>query len=524
LQRNMEPNDIDICCAWTPENIWSKAKKDGIHAFITEKYWTMTFIPQSKEKQYEVTPFRTESWYSDSRRPDTITRSSSLLLDAQRRDFTINALYYTYIRLEKTTKNQAKSIYDDQSLLAWDLVLDIEAFEASIKKQWWYAIADIIIIQDTDLITTIWPEWQIDLAEWKQTFWLRTHTHCIVDPYKWIQDIRYWKLRCVWLADKRLHEDALRVIRAIRFVNTLNTATYSIDFEKETWSALKKNFFRIRTLPKERIHIELMKILEGGSPFWFLALCDELNILKTLFPSIHATKWIDQPVRYHPFDVYNHTLLCVHAVEQITSNPYARIAMMYHDVGKVDQYYLYSLDLDKKEINRLGELNHRQSSAVIAKPELKALWFGSKAIEEICWYINNHHKPEEILSANIENQKKKLRKMYSDVWYAMMQNLFDVVLADRIWQFNPIQKNSIWEVTYLRSMLDTLRDEEGQFEKKNLCIDGKILLENYNLQQWPVVWDILQSAFDRVLEDIQRNNIEQLHMFVRWYLHQKWIT
>ncbi|NCQ82673.1 hypothetical protein GW750_08015 [bacterium] len=59
----------------------------------------------------------------------------------------------------------------------------------------------------------------------------------------------------------------MRVIRAIRFVNTLNTATYSIDFEKETWSALKKNFFRIRTLPKERIHIELMKILEGGSPF-----------------------------------------------------------------------------------------------------------------------------------------------------------------------------------------------------------------------------------------------------------------
>jgi len=64
-------------------------------------------------------------------------------------------------------------------------------------------------------------------------------------------------------------------------------------------------------MPKERIKIELDKVFSKGNPFGFVAILDALNMLKFLFPSVYALKGVDQPIRYHPFDTYHHTLLVV---------------------------------------------------------------------------------------------------------------------------------------------------------------------------------------------------------------------
>lgn len=163
------------------------------------------------------------------------------------------------------------------------------------------------------------------------------------------------KLRAVGIPDKRFGEDALRILRAIRFITVLNTklTRHYFDIEKETRTSLQKNFYLVRTLPKERINQEVLKVFRQGSPFHFLSLCDSLNLLKDFFPSLHATKNIVQPVRYHPFDVFVHTLLCVREIEKMTTNPLVRMAMVFHDVGKVDQYYLYGLGLDKEQTNEI---------------------------------------------------------------------------------------------------------------------------------------------------------------------------
>jgi hypothetical protein len=68
---------------------------------------------------------------------------------------------------------------------------------------------------------------------------------------------------------------------------------------------------------------------------------DETNLLKFLFPSLFKTKNIDQPVRYHPFDVYVHTLLTLYELQKINENYLVRFAMLYHDVGKVNQFKEY---------------------------------------------------------------------------------------------------------------------------------------------------------------------------------------
>lgn len=144
----------------------------------------------------------------------------------------------------------------------------------------------------------------------------------VIDPQKGIQDLLKGKLQAVGNPDQRFQEDALRIIRALRFVNVLNTKKieHPLDFHKTTWKSLKKNYYQIQFIAKERIRDELLKIFKGSNPFGFIALCDEINILKYLFPSLYQTKNINQPVRYHPFDVYAHTMLVLWNAQQINED------------------------------------------------------------------------------------------------------------------------------------------------------------------------------------------------------------
>ncbi len=90
---------------------------------------------------------------------------------------------------------------------------------------------------------------------------------------------------------------------------------------------------------------------------------DELNLLKFLFPALHANKYVDQPIRYHPFDVFAHTLLTLKSLQELNDDYLVRFGMLYHDVGKVDQYYTHTLPLDREEIRKtFGTwLNHVNS-------------------------------------------------------------------------------------------------------------------------------------------------------------------
>jgi tRNA nucleotidyltransferase/poly(A) polymerase len=125
----------------------------------------------------------------------------------------------------------------------------------------------------------------------------------------------------------------------LRFVNVLNHQLKSkksdstlFDFDKATRNALKRNHHLIENIAKERIKDELIKIFTKGDPFGFVALLDESHMLQTIFPSVYATKYIQQPVRYHPFDVYTHTLLTLYELQKINNNYLVRLSMLYHDV------------------------------------------------------------------------------------------------------------------------------------------------------------------------------------------------
>ena len=93
--------------------------------------------------------------------------------------------------------------------------------------------------------------------------------------------------------------------------------------------------------------------------------------------------------------------------------------------------------------------------------DFKALGFSNKEIENIARYIEEHHTPGEILQANPQNREKKVRKLLSEKGYEMVDNLFDINIADRLGQFNPLQNSSDLTDSYeLKKILKKLNKEE----------------------------------------------------------------
>jgi hypothetical protein len=119
-------------------------------------------------------------------------------------------------------------------------------------------------------------------------------------------------------------------------------------------------------------------------------------MLEILFPALAKTRSIAQPIRYHAFDIYTHTLLTLRALQEINGDYLVRFAALYHDVGKVAQYAAYDeAQGDKEKIRAIisGPLNHRNSSPELMKQDFGALGFSRKEVDTISWYILEHHTP-----------------------------------------------------------------------------------------------------------------------------------
>ena len=549
-----DPLDIDFTCEGKPEELDVNINIEWLSHFKTDKFWTITLIPSTeKERSYQLTPLRTEWGYEDFRHPWEINWSNDLLLDAKRRDFSINAMYY--FSVEQRTKKELDYVKENPKNLSEVELLKI------LKIQWYCYLSDVnlLILTDHQFISQVFPKSHFD--EYAFRYLVETQNECyniwdrekdnkinklfrvVIDSTWWIESLVNRKLTTVWEADQRFGEDALRLIRWLRLVNVCNYKLLELDkknkwkksdlldkvrlfdFSSETWESIKKNTPLLAHVAKERIKEELCKPFQKWNPFAFVVLLDASWMLPILFPALAKTKFVDQPIRYHAFDVYTHIMLSLKAVQEINSDYLVRFAMLYHDVGKVKQYEAYdkAKTKEEKQIIFSWELNHRESSPILMEEDFSVLWFSKKEIETIKRYIHEHHTPWEILNSHPNNWIKKVRKLYSEKWYEMVNNLFDINIADRLWQENPLQNSSdLTDSYYLKELLNQLRDGEWQFEMKDLAVDGEKLMEHFKLEPSRLVWELLKQAFDWVLTDIsERNNEKEIFNYLENYIKNK---
>lgn len=181
------------------------------------------------EMKYELTPLRTEGKYDDFRHPGEIEWSNDVLLDSQRRDFTINCIYYT----NTPYKAEYISLIDKKNIHKYS---DDETFLKRLDDHGYIFLtgSNTLILQDHKIIAKLFADGELQIDHLKtilkstavfaisKKVETSKQLRIVVDPHKGIHDSVNRKLKAVGDPDKRFNEDALRIIRAIRFVNVLN--------------------------------------------------------------------------------------------------------------------------------------------------------------------------------------------------------------------------------------------------------------------------------------------------------------
>lgn len=498
-----DPQDIDFTTNLDPETLWKNLSTNK-STFRSAKFWTVSLIHW--EKKYEITPLRQEWWYMDFRHPEQINWTKNVMLDSIRRDFTINCLYYFKTNIDKKIFELKKSRKN----------IKRETFFENISK---YSDENIYLSKENVLILNVsqdienifWSDFDFDKLSQFNIVWeeIKSWFGILINPQNWLSDIQKSVLKAVWNPDSRFQEDALRIIRWVRLINKLNqNLDWYIDFETSTWISMKKNYYLVRFLAKERLKDELTKIFSLSCPFEAVVILNELNLLETLFPSLQRCKNVPQPVRYHSLDTYHHSIMTLFHLQKLNSDYLVKLAMLLHDVWKPDQYYYAWLRLSDEERNKLHStyVSHPTIWKDLALRDLKNLGFSNYELEQIWFYIQYHMLALEGSENSIKN---KIKKYIANFWYEKWMNLLDIIEADRLGQYNVIQKDNISSIENIRILSKDIYTSQGEFWKKNLVIDWNWIMKNFDLKPWKQVWDLLQIVFDWVIIDVENRNNEK---------------
>lgn len=391
--------DIDIVTDATPDEMkwvlkiaWEVGKKYG------------TCIVSQWEEAFELTTFRKDIWSINYRKPAEVKFTDSLQEDAQRRDFTFNAIYYN-------------------------------------------------------------PE-----------------TEDFIDPTWGIEDIESGIIRFVWDIEERINEDAIRILRFIRFKNR-----YSFKVADENyWKILKKNVWILDNIPMERIRQELDKTLSGQSNVQALEDLKQIGFLKLILPEVHCLDRYPWNKYHLEWDVWIHTKMCIDEMNIIIKREniiwdrklILLWAILLHDIWKAPTFTTW----DDGESHYY---DHENIWAEMFKNTLaRRLKFSNDFEKKIFFLIREHIRVFMIP----QMKKLKSRKL-------MMQDGFDDLLL--LWE-----ADNMWRRP---QKLDVFDEILKIYEDFKVLLAGKIfftgddIMKKYPELEWRAIWDRLKQWNDQIL-------------------------
>lgn len=394
-----ENYDWDFTTSATPEEI-IKIYPDS---FYDNSFGTVG-VKITNDTIFEITPFRKEGKYSDSRHPDKIEWAKTIEEDLARRDFTINAIAF--------------SSY-------------------------------------------------------------------LVDPYNGQKDLNNKIIRAVGNPNDRFSEDALRLMRAIRFATQLG-----FTIEEKTWLAITRNCELITKISNERIRDELIKILSSDFPADGIRLLYNSGLLEQILPELVKGVEVSQKGTHHLDDVFTHSLKALEACQN--KNWVVRFATLIHDVGKPITY-----------VERDGKAtfyNHETVGAHIAK-EIASRFHFSKTDREKLYTLVRWH----MFSVSEFITDAAVRKFIRRVGFENTTDMLDLRTADRVgsgtpptsWRHEEFKKRIIEVQKHIPSVTD-------------LKVNGKDVMETLNIPPGPKVGLILKKLFEEISENPKKNEREYL--------------
>ena len=274
----------------------------------------------------------------------------------------------------------------------------------------------------------------------------------IEDPMDGQKDLAAGRLCCVGEPDRRFQEDALRILRGLRFASVLE---FSI--EEQTAASMRENKSLLSVIAAERIRVELDKLLCGKG---VLPVLQEYSaILGVFLPEILPAIGFEQRSRYHCYNVWEHT---IHSVEAIAPDPVLRMAMLLHDLGKPA---CFSVDPEGN-----GHFyGHPKVSCAMAESILGRLKYDNESRKAIQVLVENHDRP-------IQPEEKSVGRALRSMGEETLRGLLAVKRADNLAQ-SPEYRGRQRELDRIEAMLDTLIERGGCFSLKQLAVNGRDLIE-----------------------------------------------
>ena len=231
----------------------------------------------------------------------------------------------------------------------------------------------------------------------------------IVDLYGGRQDIRRKVIRFVGKPKLRIEEDALRILRAFRFISKLG-----FNLDKKTAEAIYKKRKFLTKISKERIFDELSKILMGKFVKKAFIEMKKLRVLEMIIPEFYYAYNFDQNNPNHPDDLFNHIIKVIHLCDY---DLVTRFSALFHDLGKINVKII-----DAKGIFYF--YGHEKESALIAEEELKQLKASNDFINSVKKIVKNHMLIYQDVS------DKTLKKLIIEMEEKNLKRLFNLFSAD----------------------------------------------------------------------------------------------
>lgn len=397
-----KPDDWDITTSATPQEtkqLFQKTFDTGI------EHGTITVL--LGKDAYEVTTYRVDGKYEDSRHPSEVTFTRSLKEDLLRRDFTMNAMAYN----------------DKEGL---------------------------------------------------------------VDIFGGMDDLQNRCIRCVGNAEERFREDALRILRAVRFAAQLD-----FEVEEETKQGIRRLAPTLANISAERIQVELVKMLVSPNP-GLLRMAYELGITQVILPEFDVMMQTTQETPHHCYSVGEHTL---RAVELVRAEKTLRLTMLLHDVAKPKMK-----TVDDK--GRAHFKKHDLEGTQMAKEILRRLKFDNDTMNKVTKLVAYH-------DYRMEAEPRLVRRAMNRIGEDLFAEYLEVRMADTLAQSAYQREEKLQNLQDIRSCYEEIIENKQCVSLKELAVTGSDLIAD-GMMPGKEIGHVLHLLLEQVLEKPELNDKETL--------------
>lgn len=308
----------------------------------------------------------------------------------------------------------------------------------------------------------------------------------LVDVFDGAGDLRRGIIRCVGDARERFAEDALRILRAVRFC-----AQLGFSMEAQTMEAIRELSANLRLVSAERIQVELVKLLVSPHP-GYLRQAWELGVTGVILPELDLAMKTPQNNPHHIWSVGEHTLK---ALEEVRADKVLRLAILLHDLGKplvrttdedgIDHFY-----------------SHPQEGAELARDILKRLKFDNDTLCKVVSLVRYH-------GTRPQPSEKNVRKHVNQVGEALYPLLLEVQRADAMAKNPETRQKRLRQLEQIQEIYQGILERKECLSLKDLAVKGGDLIQD-GMEPGKEIGRVLNLLLEHVLEEPAHNTKEYL--------------